>query len=124
MEKTVRKDFQISKDIMANAIRGHNLTSKLLEGGVCEQSVYWNQKVSSLDVPEILCKSRPDYIKPVKSGYIIVDIKTTQDSSIFEFQRKAYYTWHYYLQAAHYVKGFELVTGEKVTAFMYVMLHV
>ncbi|MBR2207789.1 MAG: PD-(D/E)XK nuclease-like domain-containing protein [Synergistaceae bacterium] len=108
---------------MANAIRSHDLASKLLQGGVCEQSVYWNQKVSSLDMPEILCKARPDYIKPLKKGYIIVDIKTTQDAHISEFQRKAYYKWRYYLQAAHYVRGFEAVTGEKVTAFMYVVIE-
>ena len=76
---------------MASAIRRHELASKLVSGGVSEQTVYWYQKVSSLEVPEILCKSRPDYIKPLKRGYVIVDIKTTQDANIYEFQRKAYY---------------------------------
>ena len=47
---------------MANAIRSHELASRLLQGGVSEQSVYWNQRVLSLDVEEIFCKSRPDYI--------------------------------------------------------------
>ena len=108
---------------MASAIRKHELASKLISGGASEQSVYWNQKVSSLDVPEILCKSRPDYIKPLKKGYVIVDIKTTQDANIFEFQRKAYYKWYYHLQAAHYVRGFEAVTGEKVIAFMYIAIE-
>ncbi len=108
---------------MANAIRGHDLASKLITGGASEQSVYWEQKVYSLDVPEILCKSRPDYVKPVKKGYVIVDIKTTQDANIYEFQRKAYYKWFYHLQAAHYVRGFESVTSEKVIAFMYIAIE-
>ena len=108
---------------MASAIRRHELASKLVSGGVSEQSVYWYQEVSSLDVPPILCKSRPDYIKPLKKGYIIVDIKTTQDACISEFQRKAYYKWFYHLQAAHYVRGFESVTSEKVVAFMYIAIE-
>ena len=108
---------------MARAIKVHELASKLVSGGVSEQSVYWDQKVSSLDIPEILCKSRPDYIKRLKKGYVIVDIKTTQDANIVEFQRKAYYKWFYHLQAAHYVRGFERVTGEKVIAFIYIAIE-
>lgn len=108
---------------MAKAIRGHELASKLISGGVCEQSVYWDQKVSCLDELEILCKGRPDYVKPLNKGYVIVDIKTTQDASMYEFQRKAYYKYCYHLQAAHYVRGFESVTGEKVIAFMYIAVE-
>ena len=108
---------------MANAVRNHEIASKLISGGVAEQSVYWNQQVLSLDVAEILCKARPDYIKPLKRGYVIVDIKTTQDASISEFQRKAYYQWLYHLQAAHYLRGFEAVTGEEVVAFMYIAIE-
>ena len=108
---------------MANAIRDHELASKLISGGVSEQSVYWEQRVSTLEVPEILCKSRPDYVKPMKKGYVIVDIKTTQDAYISEFQRKAYYKYSYHLQAAHYIRGFEAVTGEKVIAFIYIAIE-
>ena len=50
-----------------------------------------------------------DYVKPLKKGYITVDIKTTQDASVYEFQRKAYYKYYYHLQAAHYIRGFEAV---------------
>ena len=108
---------------MASAIKRHELASKLVSGGVSEQSVYWYQRVSSLEVSEILCKARPDYVKPLKKGYVIVDIKTTQDASMYEFQRKAYYKYCYHLQAAHYVRGFEAVTGEKVVAFMYIAIE-
>ena len=108
---------------MAKAMKDHELASKLVEGGIAEQSVYWNQKVSGLEVSEILCKARPDYIKPLKKGYVIVDIKTTQDASVYEFQRKAYYKYYYHLQAAHYVRGFEAVIGEKVIAFMYIAIE-
>ena len=108
---------------MANAVRNHEIASKLISGGVAEQSVYWNQRVSLLDVSEIFCKARPDYLKPLKRGYVIVDIKTTQDASISEFPKKAYYQWLYHLQAAHYLRGFEAVTGEKVIAFMYIAIE-
>jgi len=108
---------------MANSVRSHKLASKLISGGVSEQSIYWFQKVSSLDVDEIFCKARPDYLKPMKKGYIIVDIKTTQDANINEFQRKAYYKWYYHLQAAHYIRGFESVTGDKVIAFIYLAIE-
>ena len=53
---------------MANALRKHEIASKLISGGAAEQSIYWNQQVSSLDIPEIFCKARPDYIKPLKKG--------------------------------------------------------
>ena len=108
---------------MAHAVRNHEIASKLISGGVPEQSVYWNQQISSLDVSEILCKARPNYIKQLKKGYVIADIKTTQDASISEFPKKAYYQWLYHLQAAHYVRGFEAITGEKVVAFMYVAIE-
>ena len=95
---------------MASAMRRHELASKLITGEASEQSVYWKQRVSSLNVEtEIWCKSRPDYVKPMKKGYVIVDIKTTQDAHISEFQRKAYYKYYYHLQAAHYIRGFEAV---------------
>ena len=70
-----------------------------------------------------MCKSRPDYIKPLKRGYVIVDIKTTQDAHISEFQRKAYCKYCYHLQVAHYIRGFENVTCEKVIAFIYIAIE-
>ena len=109
---------------MASSVRKHELASKLITGGASEQSVYWEQSVSLLNVEtEIFCKSRPDYVKPMKKGYVIVDIKTTQDAHISEFQRKAYYKYCYHLQAAHYIRGFESVTGEKVIAFIYIAIE-
>ncbi len=39
-------DEYIKVTDMANAIRGHDLASKLITGGASEQSVYWDQKVS------------------------------------------------------------------------------
>lgn len=109
---------------MAKGMRSHELASKLIIGGASEQSIYWEQGVSSPNVEtSILCKSRPDYVKPMKKGYVIVDIKTTQDAHIIEFQRKAYYKWFYHLQAAHYIRGFENVTGEKVIAFIYIAIE-
>ena len=108
---------------IAKAVRRHELASKLITGGASEQTIYWEQRVLSLDVPEILCKSRPDYVKPMKKGYIIVDIKTTQNAYISEFQRKAYYQYCYHIQAAHYIRGFENITGEKVIAFIYIAIE-
>ena len=109
---------------MAKAVHNHELASRLFSGGLSEQSIYWCQSVSSLDVATgILCKARPDYMKLLNHGYVIVDLKTTQDASIKGFQKKAYYQWNYHLQAAHYINGFEAVTKEKVLAFIYVAIE-
>ena len=109
---------------MVSAIQNHEVASKLLSNGLAEHSVFWNENIYSLDTDiSILCKSRPDYIKSLSDGYIIIDLKTAQDAETKEFQRKAYFKYFYHIQAGHYLNGFEKLTGEKVLAYIYVVIE-
>ena len=109
---------------MTLAIRNHEVASKLFSEGLAEHSIFWNENIYSLDSDiSILCKSRPDYVKTLSDGYIIVDLKTAQDAETREFQRRAYYKYFYHIQAGHYLNGFENITGTKVLAYIYVVIE-
>ena len=71
---------------------------ELLSGGVAEQVNVWNNKESN-----VACKGKADYWN--KKRNILVDIKTTQDSSPDGF-RKSAYKYGYDRQAAFYADGF------------------
>ena len=110
---------------MAAAVREHRLAGKLFSGGVSEQSIFWNERVyyGGDREADILCKCRPDYVKRLHNGPVIVDLKTTRDAGAAKFQRSAYWDWGYHIQAAHYLRGFEAATGEAARAFLFVAVE-
>ena len=71
---------------------------ELLSGGVAEQVNIWNDPDS-----QVPCKGKADYWN--KERNILVDIKTTQDSSPEGF-RKSAYKYGYDRQASFYLDGF------------------
>ena len=73
---------------------------ELLSGGIAEQVNVWNDLDS-----KIPCKGKADYWN--KDRNILVDIKTTQDSSPDGF-RKSAYKYGYDRQAAFYLDGFNV----------------
>jgi exodeoxyribonuclease VIII len=94
---------------MTAAIRRHSIAGALVTGGTAEQSVYWDCSAVIDDIPvTFTCKARPDYIKPLPSGYTVVDLKTTPDAR--DFERNAY-SYGYHLQAAHYLRGLNNTEG-------------
>lgn len=74
---------------MANLVKEHEIVTTLLDESVFEKSIFWTDKETGLQF-----KCRPD----IWSEKMIVDVKTTQDSSINRFMSSAY-TYGYYLQA-------------------------
>jgi exodeoxyribonuclease VIII len=89
---------------MSEAVHLHSIADFLVSGGVAEQSIYWDY--TALIAEDIAftftCRARPDYIKPLSEGYVVIDLKTIQDAR--ELSRSAY-TYGYHLQGAHYLRG-------------------
>lgn len=81
---------------IGESIQGHPGASHLLNEGIAEQSVIWEEKRTGLE-----CKARPDWLK--KDG-IVVDLKTTKNASRHGFLQEAV-KYSYYTQAAFYLKG-------------------
>lgn len=109
---------------MVESVRMHPTASKLFTGGIAEHSCYWTQTVYYADTStEILCKCRPDYMKDIANGYVIVDLKTTLDAREKAFQRRAYWDLGYHLSAAHYVTGLTEIRGIPPQAFIFVAVE-
>ena len=112
-------DYQKVLD-MSNNVLNHKLAGNLFKGGEAETSYYWQQPVG---LNEILCKCRPDYIKPLKGGDLILDLKTTRNGSYNAFRRQAFYELNYQISAAHYLTGYKAVTGREAQAFIFVTVE-
>lgn len=75
---------------MARLVSKHEIVTTLLDESVFEKSIYWTDKETGLQF-----KCRPD----IWSDKMVVDVKTTKDSSPHRFMSSAYENG-YYLQAA------------------------
>ena len=81
-----------------------------------ELSIMGTEKVKGLD---IACKMRCDLL--TMDGTVIVDLKTTQDSSAEEFGRK-FMSLGYWMQAAHYISTARLA-GLPVKRFIFIAVE-
>lgn len=99
---------------VAAAVESHPLASALLSNGKPELSGFWQDPETG--VP---CRCRFDYLRQDGIG---VDLKTTADASPREFQRSiARYAYH--TQAAFYAMGHEVITGEALTDFAFIVVE-
>jgi hypothetical protein len=90
---------------IAKSLRSHPSARTLfLNGGVAEQSFYWEDPETG-----ILCRVRPDWLIPGA----IVDVKSTIDASPAGFGR-AVWNYRYWVAAAFYVDGVKAVTGQEL----------
>ena len=80
--------------LMRDAVRGHEIASRLLTEGKAEESFFW-------DEDGIKCSCRPDFLR---DNGLVIDVKTTQNASPDAFTRDAY-NFRYYVQAWWYVHG-------------------
>lgn len=74
---------------MVELVSQHEIVTTLLDESVFEQSIYWTDKETGLQF-----KTRPD----IWSSKMVVDLKTTNDASPYNFSRSAL-NYGYYLQA-------------------------
>jgi exodeoxyribonuclease VIII len=83
---------------MRKRIFAHPAANTILNmAGICEQSYQWKDS----ETGEI-CKSRPDFHTADNS--LLVDLKTTEDASMFGFQ-KSIHSFRYHVQAAWYLRS-------------------
>lgn len=108
---------------MAAAVKKHSRAGLLVTGGVAERSIAWEYNLVLDDEPtQILLKARPDYIKPISSGCIVIDLKTTMDARAGAFASDAYRRG-YHLQAAHYMRGLTSAECETPRSFVFVVVE-
>ena len=98
-------------EAMAAAVFRHPLIPALLEGGIPELSMTWEDSESGTP-----CKGRLDLAR-LTDG-VIVDLKTAQSAAPGDFARSAL-NYAYHLQAAAYVSGCKAL-GEEVRDFILV----
>lgn len=101
---------------MVDAIKSHKFAGKLVTGGVAEQSVFWNEG-------DMLCKCRPDYVKDLADGYLIIDLKTTRDAREHAFTSASFWDYQYHISAAHYIRGMTALRGIPPKGFIFVAVE-
>lgn len=90
---------------------------------VAESSIYWHDEglMRSIGVDDeyVLCKCRPDFFR---SDMITVDVKTTQDARISEFQRSVA-KYRYHVQGAYYTNGIETAYDDNLREFLFLCVE-
>jgi len=100
---------------MALSICESELATKLLSGGIAEQSVFWKHPVYGFD-----CQCRPDYLNPKYKA--IVELKTTADCSPDKVQR-AILNFKYHWQDYHYRSGMDIVATGEYETFVFIFVE-
>lgn len=100
---------------MACAVYSHPAAARLLKGAKTEVSMAWDDGVTG-----VRCKGRIDAVSAFAN--IIVDLKTCKDASPDGFAKHiANYAYH--VQAAHYLDGFETLTGGKAAGYVWIAVE-
>jgi len=102
---------------MGRAVRDHMAANILINKGLgkAENTYMWLDDTTGLH-----CKCRPDWIS--NGGSILVDLKTTEDASLKEFQRSIA-KYNYHNQAAWYLKGVEQAIGIRPKQFLFICVE-
>lgn len=111
-KEVITEDILEAGKGMAESVLAHPAAAKLLAKGKAEVTITWEQQ----GVP---CKARCDFINDL--GYI-VDLKSTTDASVNEFNRSiAKYGYH--RQEAFYVDGYTAALGKPPKGFIFVCVE-
>jgi len=110
--RIVLDEYQYEKaKAIADSALSHPIVSEYMKGGDAEVTMLWED----YGVP---CKARVDYL----TGNVMFDLKTCQDASPDGFARQIG-AFQYHLQAAHYVSGFEKITGQQLEKFVFIAVE-
>ncbi len=90
---------------------------KALSEGIAEPSGFWIDEKTG-----VLCKVRPDWVHSTPKGDIILDVKTYSSADPRGWGRQAARK-RYHVQAAYYSHGWEQVSGNKVLAFVNIIVE-
>ena len=99
---------------MCASVRGDDLASALVTGGVPEMTVLWRDSETGLR-----CKARADYY--VRSARLIVDVKTVDSAKEYAFARSVE-RYGYDTQDALYTSGFA-AAGHPVDRFVFLAVE-
>lgn len=97
----------------ADAVRRVKPLAELLARGQAEVSAYWVDAASG-----VRCRCRPDWVHPLASGVILVDVKTAANADPRDFGRSVL-NYSYHVQAAFYSDGFAAASGQVVHGFIF-----
>ena len=101
---------------MALAILAHPFAKQLLEQGLSEQTVIWQDEETGL-----WCKCRPDRI-PTNADGVFIDLKTTSNAAERAFQGQVN-SLGYFRQAAMYMEGLFHATGSVYKHFAFIAVE-
>jgi hypothetical protein len=88
-----------------------------LSSGAGEVSAFWRDPATG-----VLCKCRPDWVHPVgDDAVILIDGKTYASAAEAEFARQVA-KMAYHLQAAWYTDGYQIASGKRVLAFIFLAI--
>ena len=114
-KKLIGADTLESLLAIRESVFSHPIAKKALEApGIAESSIFATDPATDLEL-----KCRPDYL--TNSNWII-DLKTTIDASLTEFQRSVS-KYRYHVQSAHYKKVVELDRGTPIQGFIFVVVE-
>lgn len=102
---------------MRGSVFDHPMASMLLSDGVAEVSSFWTDIHSGES-----CKCRLDWIMEDHDGVWIVDLKTTENASLSDFQRSIA-KYNYHLQAAFYSDGHYFASKKIVKGFVFIAVE-
>jgi PDDEXK-like domain of unknown function (DUF3799) len=110
----VPEKFSEKLKIMVDKMLGNTRVRNLLEKGVRETTIFWDdQKTGDR------CKGRLDFISSL--GHV-VDIKTSKDASEEAFM-KAIWNYKYYIQVAHYLEAGRVTKAYDPNHFVFVVIE-
>ncbi len=114
-DKTIVQQRQLElATTLKNEIMRHEIANKLLSGkGENEVALFWADEETG-----IKCKAKLDRIK----NGIIVDLKTTRNSSPAMFAKNAY-DYGYHRQAYHYCDGYRNCCGKEAKGFIFIAIE-
>jgi exodeoxyribonuclease VIII len=110
----------ISEDVfgrmknVVEAVYSHPTASVLMREGLSEQTVFWTDPETGLP-----CKCRPDRIPKGDKG-VIIDFKKARDAG-YEAFTNACARYKYYIQSALYLDGYNVASGKKADAFVFIV---
>jgi exodeoxyribonuclease VIII len=96
-----------------NALRKNQTAYRLISEGHAEESLFWKDPETGVQ-----CKARPDF---VREGRIVVDVKSTLNSSKDSFRKDIGNGYH--IQAALYLDACTEVLGGNYTEFIIIAVE-
>lgn len=97
---------------MAKAVKRHPTFGRFFTEGEAEVSAYWIDEATGITL-----RCRFDWVHP----RALIDVKTAVDASPDGFA-KAVANFRYDMQAAHYIEGYEVLTGRRLP-FVFVVVE-